>query len=198
MDKRPPLNKKISVKDFRDFYWLKEELIAFCKTTALKRTGSKIELANRIEHYLKTGEKETSKPKQLKQSKFDWNIELLSLQTVITDNYKNTENVRQFFINEIGTSFKFNVVFMNWMKNNTGKTLQEAVHAWEKIRHEKKSNKRPKNIAPQFEYNTYLRDFLADNPDKNRSIGITLWKIKKSMRGDNVYDKSDLKLLTDK
>ena len=26
MDKRPNLNKKISIKDFQDFYWLKKEM----------------------------------------------------------------------------------------------------------------------------------------------------------------------------
>jgi len=196
MDKRPQLTKKISIQDFKDFYWLKEELIAFCKTEALQRTGSKIEIATRIEQYLKTGEKIKDKPKQAKSSKFDWNTAPLTLQTVITDNYKNSENVRQFFTNQLGTSFKFNVVFMNWMKANVGKTLQEAVQAWEEIREAKKANKKPKDIAPQFEYNTYLRDFLAANPDKSRSVGITLWKIKKARRGDNIYKKSDLKLLT--
>ena len=196
MEKRPTLDKSISVQDFREFYWLKEELIAFCKQENLKRAGSKIEIAARIEYYLQTG----NAPKQTKTHKkrtanFDWNTELLTPQTVITDNYKNTQNVRQFFEGQIGKSFKFNVPFMNWLKSNIGQSLQEAVQAWHHIQQAKKSSQQPKEIAPQFEYNRYLRDFLADNPDKSRAVGIQLWNIKKKLRGKTVYERADLTLL---
>ncbi len=33
---------------------------------------------------------------------------------------------------------------------------------------------------------------MKDNPDKNRSEAIKYWKIKKSKRGNNKYNKSDL------
>ena len=195
-DKRPDLNNEISIQDFKDFYWLKSELVDFCKEVGLTRTGGKIEIAKRIERYLETGEIEVrQKKKTSNKSKFDWSAEKLTLNTIITDNYKNTENVRQYFESKIGLRFKFNVKFMNWMKSNEGKTLAEAIETWKRLDEEKRTNKTTKNIAPQFEYNTYLRDFLADNPDKNRAIGIKLWKIKRSMRGDNIYRKSDLKLL---
>lgn len=196
LEKRPILNKQISVEDFREFYWLKEELQTFCKQEKLKRTGSKIEIANRIEYYLKTGKAPEAANKRVKKiSKFDWNTEQLELTTIITDSYKNSENVRQFFSKEIGKSFKFNVKFMNWMKSNNGKTLEDAIAEWKNIDKAKKTNKSPKDIAPQFEYNRYLRDFLADNPNRNRQEGIELWKLKKSIRGNNVYEKSDFKLL---
>jgi len=197
MDKRPNLNKHISPKDFREFYWLKEELIKFCRAEGLKTSGSKIEITKRIDKFLQTGDRQqikiNSKPKS--KSKFDWKNEKLSLETEITDNYKNTENARKFFEQHIGTHFKFNVKFMNWMKSNTGKTLEAAIEEWKKIRTEKKNDTQPKEIAPQFEYNRYLRDFLADNPKSSREVGIKLWKIKKSKRGDNIYKKDDLKLI---
>ena len=52
MEKRPCLNKNITIEDFRDFYWLKEELIQFCRSEGLCSQGGKIEIANRIETYL--------------------------------------------------------------------------------------------------------------------------------------------------
>ena len=197
MDKRPSLNKNISPKDFRDFYWLKEELIKFCRAEGLQTSGSKIELTQRINTFLQTEDKEQIKTNSTPKptSKFDWKNEKLSLETKITDNYKNTENVREFFEQQIGKQFKFNVKFMNWMKANTGKTLKAAIEEWKKIRAKEKDNTQPKEIAPQFEYNTYLRDFLADNPNSSRELGIKLWKIKKSKRGDNIYKKDDLKLI---
>ena len=84
---------------------------------------------------------------------------------------------------------------MNWMKSNVGKTLNEAKDEWLRLEIEGKNNKEKKNIAPQFENNTYLRDFLAGNPHKTRAEGILLWKIKKAKRGDNVYQKTDFGLV---
>jgi len=199
VDRRPVLNNKISIVDFRDFYWLKAELAAFCRAEGLKVTGSKVELFTRIETYLKTGKQETKSdnvPKPL--STFNWHSEHLTLHTIITDSYKNSQNVRRFFKQHIGEHFKFNVRFMGWMKSNIGKTLKEAIEEWVAIKAaiEKESKQqKKKKIAPQFEYNSYLRDFLADNKDLNRETGIKLWKIKKSLRGDNVYNKNDLKWL---
>ncbi len=195
MDTRPNLNAQISVKDFREFYWLKEELIQFCTEANLKTTGGKIEIAERIEHYLRTGKKVKPVSKAKDKSHFDWSNEKLTLEAVITENYKNTENVRKFFVELIGKRFKFNVKFMNWMKSNPGKTLEQAATEWLRIEHEKRTRSKPKEIAPQFEYNRFLRDFLADNPTKSRDLGIELWKKKKSMRGDNIYRKEDLEFL---
>lgn len=193
MDKRPDLNSNISVKDFTDFYWLKAELIDFCKKEGLPRSGNKIEIANRISTFLKTGKKEIVKQKKTKPiSKFDWNNEPLSLKTIITDNYKNSENVRAFFQKHTKRQFKFNVRFMNWMKANVGKTLHDALQQWETLEIGKKTT--PKDIAPQFEYNRYTRDFLADNPNLTKADAIRFWKIKRSMRGGNGYERSDLEL----
>ncbi len=197
MEKRPNLSKEISIKDFKDFYWLKKELIEFCSNEGLKTSGGKIEISQRIENYLITGQKELKQVKEKTKptSNFDWKNEKLSLETIITDNYKNTKNVRLFFENQIGKKFTFNVEFMNWMKTNSGKTLEDAIGEWKRIKSDNKKRTEPTKIAPQFEYNTYLRDFLIDNPHLKREIGIKLWNIKKTLRGNNKYEKTDLKLL---
>ena len=65
--KNPNLNKEISIKDFKDFYWLKSELISFCREIGLSSSDGKIEIANRISKYLETGtitkKATTKKPK---------------------------------------------------------------------------------------------------------------------------------------
>jgi hypothetical protein len=50
-------------------------------------------------------------------------------------------------------------------------------------------------IPSQFEYNTYIRDFLADNKDKTLKEAINYWKLKRGRRGNNVYTKADLLLI---
>ena len=193
---RPKLNKNISLKDFNDFYWLKKELVSFCKENKIDCSGGKIEITERIIYFLETGQK----PKKVKtnslkiNSKFDWNNEILTLETIITDNYRNTENLRSFFTTEIGKHFKFNVLFMNWMKQNVGKTLKDAVDEWEKIYLLKKDANYKSEIDSQFEYNSYVRDFLKDNPNMSLSDARKYWNIKRETRGNKKYTKEDLML----
>lgn len=195
-NKRPKLDKNISLKDFKDFYWLKEELVLFCKENNLNSSGGKIEIANRINHFLETGERiESVKDKVEKlKSNFDWNVKELNRETIITDNYKNTENVRAFFMSEIGKHFKFNVLFMNWMKQNVGKTLNDAIAEWNRIYLLKKDKDYESPIDSQFEYNTYMRDFLKDNPNMTANDARKYWMLKRETRGSKKYTKQDLEL----
>ena len=194
---KPKLDKAISTKDFKDHYWLKAELVDFCREIGIKSSGGKIEIAERLLNYLETGKiiKQTPEKHQKPKSNFDWNKEALDFNTAISDNYKNTENVRTFFKNSIGNNFKFNVEFMNWMKSNTGKTLGEAIEKWNEIVVKKKDKNYKTEIAPQFEYNTYIRDFLNDNPKLSTKDAIESWKIKREKPEQKKYDKKDLEFI---
>ena len=190
---RPALDKNISLKDFNDFYWLKEELVDFCKTVGITTSGGKIEIADRIRHYISTGEIIQVKKSTGIKSSFNWNKEKLTHKTVITDNYKNGENVRSFFIQEIGIHFAFNVVFMKWMKQNIGKTLGDAISKWNEINNFKKDKSYVSEIDPQFEYNRYMRAFLTHNPNSSIKEAMKYWNLKRLKRGTNEYEKTDLK-----
>ena len=63
MSERPALNKSLESKTFKSFYFLKEELIRFCRQEGLQSTGSKAELTERISYYLDTGERLTGRGK---------------------------------------------------------------------------------------------------------------------------------------
>ena len=80
-----------------------------------------------------------------------------------------------------------------WLKDNTGKTYREAIEAYYKILEDKKKGKT--KIDKQFEYNTYIRDFFADNQGKSLEEAIKCWKYKKQLPGHNRYEKSDLMAL---
>jgi hypothetical protein len=194
---RPNLDENISLQDFKDFYWLKEELVQFCKAMGIDSSRGKLDIAKRIITFLETGKivvKDEIK-KQKTSSKFNWSKENISLKTVITDNYKNTENVRTFMTEHIGQHFHFTTEFMNWTKWNVGKTMAEAVEEWRRLYALKKSGNEEKEIAPQFEYNRYMKAFLADNPDKSSKDAMKYWRLKKQQRGSKEYNKSDLKLM---
>lgn len=195
---KPILDKNISIKDFKDYYWLKEELLEFCRLIGINSSGGKIDISNSILDFLEKGEiiTNTHTKRTNKISTFDWNKEKLDINTLITDNYKNTENVRAFFQSSIGIHFKFNVAFMNWMKVHEGKTLGDAVHQWMAITKLKKDKNHKTQIAPQFEYNRYMREFLADNPNMTTKDAINSWKIKRDKPGIKKYSREDLVCLS--
>ena len=188
MDK-PQLDDRLDSNTFKEYYYLKEELIDFCKKYNLQTKGSKIDLTERIEKYLETGEK-TTKKYDTRRTKI---INDITLDSIIEDNFICSEIHRKFYENEIGKTFKFNVLFQKWLKNNSGKTYKDSIAAYYKILEDKKNNKT--TIDKQFEYNTYIRDFFNDNKDKSLEDAIKCWKYKKGLKGHNKYEKEDLNIL---
>lgn len=162
MSDRPKLDKNLDGKTFREFYYLKEELVDFCRRYGLPTSGGKLEITERIAHFLDTGEVIAAKKVQKKSQ-------------------------------IIGNGFSFNVAFQKWLKSNTGKTYADAITAYYRILEEKKSSKT--KIDKQFEYNTYIRDFFADNQGNSLNEAIKCRKYKKQLPGHNRYEKSDLDVL---
>ena len=186
MMERPELKRGMDSNTFRSFYYLKEELVDFCRKNEIPTSGGKIELTDRIAHFLDTGEI-LSKPTVSRKTS---NITTITKDTQIEANFVCSEKHRAFFKEQIGNSFSFNVSFQKWLKSNTGKTYQEAIDAYYQILEDKKKGK--SKIDKQFEYNTYIRDFFADNKGKSLEDAIKCWKYKKQRKGHNRYEKADL------
>ena len=186
MTERPVLDKNLDSKTFRDFYYLKEELVDFCRKNGLPVSGGKLQITDRIACFLDTGEIQApSKAKRKVMTVSD-----ISEDTIIEVDFICSEKHRAFFKEHIGSSFSFNVVFQKWLKNNAGKTYKEAIAAYDQILEEKKKGKT--KIDKQFEYNTYIRAFFADNRGKTLEDAIKCWKYKKQLQGHNGYEQSDL------
>ena len=186
MNERPELSRDISVEVFRNYYYLKEELVKFCRKYDLQTTGSKQELTDRIAYFLETGKKKSASSKRIQAE----SIGEITENTLIEANIVCSEKHRAFFKEKIGKTFSFNVAFQKWLKSNAGKTYADAIQAYYAILEEKKKSKTV--IDKQFEYNTYIRDFFADNNGMSLDNAIKCWKYKKSLKGHNRYEKTDL------
>lgn len=189
MTERPVLDKNLDSKTFRDFYYLKEELVDFCRKNNLPVSGGKLELTDRIAYFLDTGEILSSSVAKKKVTVIS-NIANINEDTKIETDFVCSEQHRAFFKNHIGSSFSFNVAFQKWLKSNAGKTYKDAISAYYQILEDKKKGKT--KIDKQFEYNTYIRDFFADNQGKSLEDAIKCWKYKKQLQGHNRYERSDL------
>ena len=190
MESRPKLSINLEGQTFRSYYYLKEELVDFCRKNKLPVSGGKIELTDRIAYFLDTGKVLNT----LKKKKSTNTIGIITEETSIEPNIVCSEKHREFFKEKIGKGFSFNVMFQKWLKNNAGKTYGEAIAAYYEILEKKKSKKN--DIDKQFEYNTYIRAFFEDNKGKSLNEAIICWKYKKGLKGHNRYEKSDLVALS--
>ena len=184
----PNLTRDLKVEEFREYYFLKEELKDFCRSEGLKVSGSKEDLEKRIIHYLSTGE-ELKEP-VIKRHSTETSIEI-TLDSNLGENFKCSEDKREFFEKEIGSGFKFKVKFQKWLKANPDKTYRDAINAYYEIQNSSEKTE----IGKQFQYNQYIRDFFENNEDKSLDDAIKCWKYKKSLKGHNKYEESDLEVL---
>lgn len=186
MTVRSNLDGKLNGETFRQYYYLKEELVEFCKNNGLPVSGGKAELTDRVAYFLDAGEVLQTSSKR-KASNV---VGEITEETEIEQNIVFSEKHRAFFKERIGKGFSFNVPFQKWLKSNAGKTYKEAVDAYRTILNEKKTQKT--TIGKQFEYNAYVRDFFEDNKGKSLEDAIKCWKYKKSLPGHNRYEPTDL------
>ncbi|MBK7741319.1 MAG: hypothetical protein IPI42_12445 [Saprospiraceae bacterium] len=83
---------------------------------------------------------------------------------------------------------------MAWLKENAGKILDDAITKWKELKDLKKDKNYQSEIAPQFEYNRYMRAFLSDNPNLSSKDAMKFLKLKRAKRGTYAYEKTDLNL----
>ncbi|MEM9970897.1 MAG: DUF6434 domain-containing protein [Pseudomonadota bacterium] len=193
---RPPIETITSGAELRRWYWLKSDLVAHARARGVSTVGKKFELLDRIAHFLDTGER--TRPARAKvTSGFDWHAAPLDDATVLTDSYRNTQNVRRYFKSRLGDRFAFNIEFMAWLRANTGRTLAEACDEYRAMKAREAAPGFTSTIADHNQFNQYTRDFLADNPGAGMDAVRKYWALKvkrPSDTGRHVYDPTDLTL----
>ncbi|MEM9916859.1 MAG: DUF6434 domain-containing protein [Bacteroidota bacterium] len=197
---RPDFALLSSGAEFNNWYWLKEEMIDICKQLELPYSGSKFELRDRIIYALDNNGallREKKAPKA--RSRFNWARAELTLDTPITDNVSFGPNFRRFMKEQIGPNFVCHSDFMDWVKDNPGKHLQDAVLKWEELERRKDDPAFRRDIAKHNMLSQYVRDFLDDNKGRSFRDALRCWDLKKQMPaagGFVVYEKQDLELLS--
>ncbi|WP_289030313.1 DUF6434 domain-containing protein [uncultured Algoriphagus sp.] len=195
---RPNFEDIKSGEEFNNWYWLKEEMVAICKKTGLPHTGRKFDLRDRIIYALDQPGKVKHVPKKQKtKSSFNWVKESLTLETKITDNVSFGPNFRAFMKSQLGDKFSCHSDFMDWMKSNVGKTLQDAIEQYRLFEIRKKDPNFKRSIAESNMYNQYTRDFMKDNPNESLKNLRRCWMLKKQLPtkdGFVRYERSDLEL----
>ncbi len=123
---RPELTKDLPIKDFTDFYWLKTDLQQFCRENNISSSGSKMELSKRIEVFLTNGDTQQSKTPSKRRSPSKTQAPL-TLDTVITENHRCSQEVRAFFKEAIHPTFHFSTYIQNYFKENLSRCGKSVV-----------------------------------------------------------------------
>lgn len=132
---RPLISEIKTGSELKHWYWFKSELYLFAKLLKLKLSGSKFEIQDRIADFLDGKNIQLNSAVQLGSA---WSKTELSLTTKITKEYTNGPNSRQFFKTYCGPKFSFSILFMQWIKDNVGKTLEDAVVKYKELEIQKK------------------------------------------------------------
>lgn len=185
---RPSLTKSISEEDLLNFYWLKQELVVFCRENGLSTAGGKFDIRSRIQEFLRTGHR-TSPSSPLTTNKVFVAPQTFSLADRVPNAFRCTREARDFFVSQVGPTFHYSVKLQYYIKANPGITFQELLNKWQEHKDQKKTATWKSSIGPQFEYNQFTRDFFNDpkNKDKSRADCIEAWKQIRVIRGERKY-----------
>ena len=87
--------------------------------------------------------------------------------------------------------------FMDWVKENVGQTLEDAIAAWHDLESRKDDPSFQRDIADHNMLAQYVRDFHAANPNKSLKAALHAWNLKRPLPMENGfvrYAESDLSL----
>jgi SAP domain-containing new25/Domain of unknown function (DUF6434) len=193
---RPPLTPQISLYDFHNHYWYLKELSAFCRKYGLATSGQKLDLVARIEAFLTTGRRdpEPGRAPARTRSHAAERMRPITLDTRVTDDYKCDAETRSFFKSVIGKHFHFTAHLQRFRREQQRKgvplTYGDLVREWLAEQERRKNPDYKSKITRSWEYNQFVRDFMADKP-RNTGVGLSeaaqAWNTIRVHRGPHTY-----------
>ena len=103
MESRPELACGLDSRTFREYYYLKEELAAFCRENHLPVSGGKQELTERIACFLETGK--VQQPAAQRASGHKRTPSGITRESVIEDGLSARKRTGHFSGKRSGTAF---------------------------------------------------------------------------------------------
>jgi len=181
---KPKLQPGISVADFMEHYWLKEELVDFARSLGLSSRGAKPELRARIERRLR-GEPDRPEARKKPKGRRDSEEPLTRATPVV--HYKSDAKTRAFFEAQIGSRFHFTYRLNQYRQANEGLTYGDLVDEWLAEEGRRRSEGYQAPLAEHGKYNLFVRAFFADEANKGKSMkdAAAAWNESKTRRGED-------------
>lgn len=185
--KRPAFSEKMTVHEFKKYYWYKEELRHICKKYKLSTSGTKYELSTYIDKFLSGEPRNCIKPmRPIRKYGNIKAIEMSPKTKVLESGFCLNKEARKFFCSYFKVKkFSFTKPMGIKMRQieaerNTEATIQDLINVY-------KDNSIINSSKEEstYEWNKFVKDFSKDKQTKKyrNSIKIAsiLWnEVKKS------------------
>lgn len=133
---RPALDAQIELETFSQTYWLKRELIAFCRQQNISSRGSKAQITARIKAHLRSARPSPVKARSERKRRAAPMPEEFALETVIGEGWRSSKALRAFFEAQLGARFASDAELRDLLRRGQGKTLFEVISVYaEERRH---------------------------------------------------------------
>lgn len=182
-NRRRTLHPKMDVNDFRSYYWMKADLVAFARRLGLPCDGHKPELSTRIERRLR-GLPPSIEPRRSPSKAPRDSDQPLRRGTPVV-NYRSDQTTRAFFQSQIGREFHFTYLLNQYRLARENLTYGDLVDEWVAERDRRRDSTYQAPIPEQGKYNRFIRDFFADKKNRGKSLGdaAVAWNRIKGRRG---------------
>lgn len=166
---RPLLTPTLAPETFGHWYWLKQELQAYCRTWQLPAGGSKAELMQRVQAHLAG----RPLPAPARTARSAMPAELRP-ETVVAPGWRLGVALRAFFVQHLGPDFHFDQTLRDFFRDPRSRTLAQALALWQAARQAP-----PPAIERQFQFNRHVRDYFAQHPGATRARMLQAWRDKR-------------------
>ncbi|GGB36061.1 hypothetical protein GCM10011409_11850 [Lentibacillus populi] len=184
----------MTIKEFEQHYWYKEDLKRICREHNLSSHGIKAELEDRIKGFLQ-GEIVPDKRKQSSGQRKRKSPAEISLDTkLIPDGFKFNQRARGFFKAYYKVSkFSFTKEMASALRDAERRSDQDMTVADLIAIYE--NGKRIRTTSPEdrtYQWNNFVRDFNSDDRTKGMKnkmkVAAYLWKQVKNNPGSKEYN----------
>lgn len=170
---KPELNSSMDSAELSRWYWTGSELADLARELGVARSGSKMELIERIAAKL-SGDPLPPLPER--PSRVNSINEPLSEETLVPRGQSCTQAIRYFLKNKIGKNFRFDASMRDFFHQSDGtRTLGDAISHWYSTR-----DRDVEPIGDQFELNRFTRSWYRDNPMDSREELLRAWETYKA------------------
>ena len=185
------MNDAMSLDLFENRYWYKAELSKLCSKFSLSSHGTKAELQERIQGFLKMGQKDNSVNRSEKnRQRLSKSPSSISLTTrLIPDGFKFNRVSRTFFAEYFGVKkFSFTKGMAQALRDaekrsDLDMTVQDLIEIYQATQSQKKKGTFVSNTPEEktYQWNQFVKDFSKDPrtsqlPNKLK-VAAELWKI---------------------
>jgi hypothetical protein len=153
---RPELSDALTAEEFAAWYWLKEELVEFCRAHGVSPTGAKREIEARILDFLAGRRVGPGKAGSGKAGRVTAKLSVgvmpaaFRMDMVIGEGWRCGPALGKFLRGELGGGFRFNAAVREFIHTGKGRLLVDVEWCWRESLGETRS------IPEQLEYNRHF------------------------------------------